>query len=196
MFSALKVAAGPAFLSATRASLRVLEPMASTPFLSFLNHRAAGSPSGGREDALLEKSDTPRLRTKGQRPTGWCCSLFTQTWRPTLPAGKHGTHRAEALGCRWNRKPLRLHFRRGRGASWSARSEREGSALAGRGRGACMRHFRARRGERGRHGGWRARWVFRGAGAGRRGWAPPRAPAGPRRPLPRTLVGVLLLLWD
>lgn len=90
--SALAVAAGPAFLSATRAPLRVLEPTAKgpeTPFLSFLNNRAAGSPSGGREDALLEKSDAPRLRAKGQRPTRWRGSLFLQTWRPTLLARKH-----------------------------------------------------------------------------------------------------------
>lgn len=72
----------------------------------------------------------------------------------------------------------------GAGSPQAALPAGEGSALAGRGlpgraRGACVRHFRARRGERGRHGGWRGSGrparLEPGGGAGR--------PRG-RRPAP------------
>lgn len=124
MFSALKVAAGPALLSAPRASLRVREPMAKgpeTPFLSFLNHRAAGSPSGGREYALLEKSDALRLRAKGQRPTGWWGSLFPQTWRPTLPARKYGIPQRRVPRLRLEPEVPQAALPEGGGASGRAR---------------------------------------------------------------------------
>lgn len=155
MFSALKLASGPASLSAAHASLKLLEPTAEgpeTPFLRLLNHRAAGSPSGGREDGLLEKAGAPRLRARGREAHGLVLQPLSANMAPSPSrAGARNPTAQSPEAAAGAGSPAGCTSGGGRGSALAGRG------LSGRARGACVRHFRARRGERGRHGGWRGR---------------------------------------
>ena len=137
MFSALKVTSSPAFLSAPRASFQVQEPRAKGPetlFLRFLNHRAAESPSGGRGDALLEKSDSPRLRARCREAQGLVLQPLFANMAPSprCPGARNPTAQSPEAAA-------------GAGSPAGCTSGGgEGSALAGRGlSGAGPRSLRA-----------------------------------------------------